>query len=81
VLELFYEEGGSGSARVLAFIEENGIAEFVRARDVAIEDARGDWERLRGSAVPALWDGERLYEGAEAVLARMMAFLDVGRAD
>jgi hypothetical protein len=66
---------------VLAFIEDNGIEEFVRLRDVALEDARADLQRRRGAGVPALWDGHQLYEGAEAVLARLIAFLNIGRAD
>jgi hypothetical protein len=65
---------------VLAFIEDHAIQEFVRLRDVAREQARGDLERLGGTAIPALWDGERLHEGAEAAIARLLAFLNVGRA-
>ena len=81
MLELFYRERERGSARVLAFIEEHAIADRVLTRDVAQADAREGWYRLSGSTTPALWDGERWYEGAEAVLARLVAFLNVGRAD
>ncbi|HYX91679.1 MAG TPA: hypothetical protein VE782_08955 [Myxococcaceae bacterium] len=74
------EESERGSAKVLAFIADHAIQEFVRLRDVARDQARGDLERLGGTAIPALWDGERLYEGAEAAIARLMAFLNIGRS-
>jgi hypothetical protein len=57
------------------------MEEFVRLRDVALEDARADLRRRGATAVPALWDGERLHQGAEAVIARLEAFSNVGRAD
>ena len=81
MLAIFYQEGDGGSARVLTFIEEHGIQDLVVARDIAFADARAAFDRLRGSSTPALWDGERMHQGAEAVLARLMAFLNVGRAD
>jgi hypothetical protein len=66
---------------VLAFLQDQAMEEFIRLRDVALEEARVDLQRRRGIAVPALWDGERLHQGAEAVIARLEAFLNVGRAD
>lgn len=81
MFDLFYEEGDPASAKVRAFIEDHQMGDFVRLRDVALDEVRLEWERRGGRGAPALWDGQRWYEGAESALARMRAFLDVGRAD
>ena len=66
---------------MLAFIEDNAMEEFVRLRDVAIEEVRAELGSRLGAVVPALWDGQHLHEGAEAAIARLVAFMNVGRAD
>jgi hypothetical protein len=78
--ELFHLLVDAGSARVRRFIAERELVPWVKFRNVAFDE---NLERLkkRGGqgAVPALWDGEKLFVGADAVIARLSAHLDVGR--
>jgi hypothetical protein len=81
LLELYYQASERGSRKVLAFIEDHAMEEFVRLRDVEREEVRGEFQRRGGDVVPALWDSQRLHLGAEAVIARLIAFLNIGRSD
>jgi hypothetical protein len=80
MLELFVRAGDSVCERVLERVDD-GLRELVRVRDVSQQDARDALHARGGAGVPALWDGARLFSGTEAVLARLRAFLDVGRTD
>jgi len=53
----------------------------VRFRNVVYPEARADFEAHGGTVTPALWSGGQLFSGAELVIARLEALLDVGRAD
>lgn len=77
-LELFHQIADEGSARVRRFVVEHALTEAVRFRNVTYEEPLQRLEEL-GGRVPALWDGEKLFVGADAVIARLRAHLDVGR--
>ncbi len=79
--ELFNEIAGAGSAKVRLYVMEHGLKAEVRFRNVFYPEVVADLV-ARGGAVerlPALWDGTKLVEGAEAVIAKLAAFSDVGR--
>lgn len=79
--ELFNEIAGLGSARVRRYVMEHGLKADVRFRNVFYAEVVADLVERGGSVerLPALWDGEKLVEGAEAVMAKLAAWSDVGR--
>ncbi len=80
-LELFHQIADPGSARVRKLISERELTADVKFRNVAFDEPLAKLKAVGGDgAVPALWDGERLFVGADAVIARLLAHLDVGRA-
>ena len=70
-LELFHRlaDGPSAAARrrVLAL----GLEGRVTFRNVAFDSHREALAARGGAATPALWDGERLHVGVDAVLAAL----------
>ncbi len=80
-LELFHSIIGQGSARVRRYVSDSDMLRSVRFRNVIYPEVLADLTAHGGSAdqLPALWDGERLYVGADAVIARLSAHRDVGR--
>lgn len=79
VLALFVREGEPASARVREYVEDFALEDRVLVRDVAEPAVRAEWLAFGGSSVPALWDGVHLHQGAEAVLARLQAVVNLGR--
>ena len=79
--ELFHRLDEDGSARVRRWVTEHGMKDRVRFRNVVYPEARADFEAHGGTVTPALWSGGKLFSGAELVIARLEALLDVGRAD
>ena len=81
-LELFHAIADSGSARVRKWIDEHDMLPVMRYRNVVYPEVLADLVARGGSeqSVPALWDGEKLFTGADAVIARLQAHGDVGRA-
>ena len=77
-MELFHQIADEGSARVRRFIVEHDLVEAVQFRNVAYDEPQKRLAELGGHP-PALWDGEKLFVGADAVIARLKAHLDVGR--
>ena len=78
--ELFHRIGDAGSARVRRFVSEHSLEGDVRFRNLVFPEVERDFADRGGQLVPALWDGERLFEGAEAAIARLEAYLDIGRS-
>ena len=60
---------GGASAEVRGRIAERGLLERFRFRNVYYPAVQADLARFGGTRTPALWDGERLVEGRDAVLA------------
>jgi hypothetical protein len=79
--ELFHRLEEESSARVRRWVVDHELVDRVRFRNVLYPGPAGDLAGHGGSATPALWDGTRLFTGAEAVIARLEALLDVGRSD
>lgn len=79
-LELFHRLDERRSARVRRWVADHGLLEAVRFRNVVYPEASADFASRGGVDTPALWDGERLFTGADLVIARLQAVLDVGRS-
>ncbi|ATB50953.1 hypothetical protein [Corallococcus macrosporus] len=80
-LELFHRIVDAPSAQVRCYIVDFALEDRVRFRNVAFDEAEADWRRLGGHTTPALWDGTRLHQGAQAVMARLQAVVNLGRDD
>lgn len=78
--ELFHAISDASSAKVRRFIVERELDDAVRFRNVMYPEVQADLLVRGGSGVPALWDGTTLLQGADAILARLAAHADVGRA-
>ena len=77
--ELFHRLDEPRSARVRRWVAEHGLLETVRFRNVIYPEAAADFLAHGGGETPALWDGDRLFTGADLVIARLEAELDLGR--
>ena len=73
--ELFHAvDDGGESARARQFVVDHGLIERVRFRNVFYPEVQADLKARGGSRTPALWDGTRLIEGADAVIAFLLTF-------
>ncbi|RKH49196.1 hypothetical protein [Corallococcus llansteffanensis] len=81
LLELFHRIADPPSATARLFVTDHALEDRVRFRNVAFEEAEADWRARGGHTTPALWDGTRLHQGAEAVVARLLAVVNLGRDD
>jgi hypothetical protein len=79
--ELFHRLEEDSSARVRRWVVDHELVARVRFRNVIYAEPAAALAAHGGGATPALWDGTRLFTGAEAVIARLEALLDVGRTD
>ena len=79
-LELFHRLDEPRSARVRRWVTDHGLLDAVRLRNVVYPEAAADFAARGGSDTPALWDGERLFSGADLIIARLQASLDLGRS-
>lgn len=79
--ELFHRIADRSSAKARSYVVDHALEPVVRFRNVEYEEVRADLLERGGSLdqVPALWDGEKLVSGAEAIIARLSAHSDVGR--
>ena len=78
--ELFHMFTNASSARVCRFIVDHGLEAEVRFRNLSFPEVEEALRAHGGTVPPALWDGERLVEGAEAIFSRLNAHSDVGRS-
>ncbi len=69
---LFHATNDADSAAARRRVVERGLEGRVRFRNVFYPEVQTDLAARGGGRTPALWDGARLIEGREAVLA----FLD-----
>lgn len=79
-LELFHRLDEPRSARIRRWVADHDLLEAVRFRNVVYPEAAADFASHGGAETPALWDGERLFTGADLVIARLQAVLDLGRS-
>jgi len=66
--ELFHVIADPASAQVRRFIVEQHLEAKVSFRNLTYPEAKADFEARGGRNAPALWDGEVLVEGADAIL-------------
>ena len=71
--ELFHVISDPGSARARRLVVELALEEAVRFRNLAYDEVRADFTARGGVTTPALWDGERLTQGDDAVAAALAA--------
>ncbi len=67
--ELFHAISDPQSATVRRFVVDHGLE--LRFRNVTYDEVRADLTARGGGTTPALWDGERLFTGADEVIARL----------
>jgi hypothetical protein len=73
VIELFHATNEAASARARRFVVEHGLEAQVRFRNVFYPEVTADLTARGGTRTPALWDGARLVEGEDAVVAALAA--------
>ncbi|MBJ6763644.1 hypothetical protein JGU66_22980 [Myxococcaceae bacterium JPH2] len=78
-LELFHRIADPQSATARRFVTDHQLEDRVRFRNLTYPEVEADWRKLGGQSSPALWDGTHLHQGAEAVVARLMAVVNLGR--
>lgn len=78
--QLFHRIADPSSAKVRRFVSDHDLLDVVQFRNVQYDEVVRDLTAHGGEATPALWDGTRLVTGAEACIARLKAYADVGRA-
>jgi len=71
-IELFHATNDAVSAAARQRVVERGLVEKIRFRNVFYPEVQADLTARGGKDTPAIWDGARLIEGRDAVLA----FLD-----
>lgn len=80
MFELFHAIADPGSGKVRKYVVDHEMTGAIRFRNVSYEEVERDLTARGGTTTPALWDGERLFTGADAIIARLVAHGDVGRA-
>jgi hypothetical protein len=80
MFELFHAISDASSARVRKYVVDHELGESIRFRNVHYEEVKTALKERGGTNAPALWDGEKLIEGADAIIARLQAHSDVGRS-
>ena len=72
-LELFHAIADPDSAAARRKLGELALFERVAMRNVSFDSHRAAFEAHGGTRLPALWDGARLHQGRDAVLAALEA--------
>ena len=71
VFELFHDIAQAESARVRRLVVDRGLKDRVSFRNVSFDEALADLKARGGTTTPALWDGEALVVGEEAIAVRL----------
>lgn len=80
MLELFVAPDDRGSEKVRTFVQDHYLEDLVQLRDVSDARTRDAFLSAGGGTLPALWDGKRMTYGAEAAIAQLERFTNIGRA-
>ena len=72
MIELFHATNDEGSAAARKLVVDRGLVGKIRFRNIFYPEVQADLGARGGKGTPAIWDGARLVEGRDAVLA----FLD-----
>jgi hypothetical protein len=70
--ELFHATNDIGSAEARKRVIDRALVGRIRFRNIFYPEVQTDLDAHGGKTTPAIWDGTRLIEGRDAVLA----FLD-----
>jgi hypothetical protein len=74
MIELFHATNDDGaSAQARQAVVDLDVVEQVRFRNVFYAEVLADLQSHGGASTPALWDGTRLIEGVDDVLAALRA--------
>jgi hypothetical protein len=68
---LFHRITDPASAEVRREIVRRGLKARIDFQNIEEDEARALFDERRGSAIPALWDGNRLTSGRDAILERL----------
>jgi hypothetical protein len=79
LFELFHRISDPPSAKARLYVVDNALEDRVRFRNLAYPEVEADFHARGGHTSPALWDGHTLHQGAEAVVARLQAAVNLGR--
>ena len=79
VLELFHRLADPPSAVARRYVVDYALEDRVRFRNLTYPEVEADFRARGGHTTPALWDGHTLHQGAEAVVARLQAAVNLGR--
>jgi hypothetical protein len=79
-LELFHRIADPASAKVRRYVVDFSLEDRLRFRNLTYPEVEADFIARGGTAVPAVWDGEVLVQGAEACIARLSRLVDLGRS-
>ncbi|MBX7116425.1 MAG: hypothetical protein K1X64_19025, partial [Myxococcaceae bacterium] len=69
--ELFHVIADESSARVRRYIVDHELGPEVTWRNLHYPEANAAFVSHGGQQAPALWDGEQLHVGADAIIARL----------
>ena len=67
-MELFYTIADAACATARKAILEAKLKEKVNFRNMYYPEVRDDFRLRGGTRLPAVWDGQRLHQGLQAVL-------------
>ncbi len=70
-MELFHAVNDTDSAKARSEIFARGLLDRVRFRNVFYDEVEADFRARGGTRLPALWDGEKLVQGLEEVMAKL----------
>jgi hypothetical protein len=73
MIELFHATNDEGSAEARKLVVDRNLVGKIRFRNIFYPEVRADLDARGGTTTPALWDGEKLIEGRDAVLAFLTA--------
>jgi len=79
-VELFYVIADADSATARREALASAHAGSMRFRNLYYPEVQADFRARGGVTPPALWDGERLHSGLDAIRARLSAAPDGGAA-
>jgi len=71
MFELFHAISDESSAKVRRYVVEHEVE--VRFRNVTYDEVMTDLRAHGGENAPALWDGQQLVTGVDAIIARLSA--------
>jgi hypothetical protein len=67
--ELFHATNDADSAAARQRVVARGLEARIRFRNIFYPEVQRDFAARAGARLPAIWDGARLIEGKDAVLA------------